>query len=151
MCEYPTSTRHTNPRQIWPKKVKEYFKRKYRNFSKNLSGHHSEKSISEVIDQDEEANKVKQIIREGIVQNNDHIRKFVEVWDAYKEIWQINKNAFIKRYQKHNPAVSSFDADIARYSEVQNNIQKEDTTITINFVLVDSNSIKLRIKIKIMN
>ena len=106
-------------------------------------GRVSDRSIADVIDNDEEAKKVKQIIRDGIVQNNQHIRKFVEVWDGYKEIWQINKNAFIKRYQKHNPAVSSFDADIARYSEVQNNIQKEDTTITINFVLVDSNSIKV--------
>ena len=68
--------------------------------------------------------------------------KFVEVWDEYKEIWQINKDAFIKRYRRHNPAVSSFDADIARYSEVQNNIQKEETNITINFVLVDSTPIK---------
>ena len=38
--------------------------------------------------------------------------------------------------------MSSFDADIARYSEVQNNIQKEETNITINFVLVDSTPIK---------
>ena len=61
----------------------------------------------------------------------------------FQEIWQINKNAFIKRYQRHNPAVSSFDADIARYSEVQNNIQKEETTVVINFVLIDSNAIKI--------
>ena len=74
--------------------------------------------------------------------NNQHLTKFVEVWDEYKEIWQINKDAFIKRYRRHNPAVSSFDADIARYSEVQNNIQKEETNITINFVLVDSTPIK---------
>ena len=106
-------------------------------------GRVSDRSIAEVIDNDEETRKAKQIIRDGIVQNNEHLTKFVEVWDGYKEIWQINKNAFIKRYQRHNPAVSSFDADIARYSEVQNNIQKEETTITINFVLVDSNSIKM--------
>ena len=32
----------------------------------------------------------------------------------YREIWEIQKDAFIRRYQRLNPPVSSFDADIAR-------------------------------------
>ena len=33
----------------------------------------------------------RQLIIDGITQNNQHLAKFVEVWDEYKEIWQINK------------------------------------------------------------
>ena len=33
---------------------------------------------------------------------------------SYREIWEIQKDAFIRRYQRLNPQVSSFDADIAR-------------------------------------
>ena len=106
------------------------------------SRNYGKASIMEVINRDDETRKIRQLIQDGISQNNQHLIKFIEVWDEYKEIWQINKDAFIKRYRRHNPAVSSFDADIARYSEVQNNIQKEETNLTIHFVLVDSTPIK---------
>ena len=33
---------------------------------------------------------------------------------SYREIWEIQKDAFIRRYQRLNPPVSSFDADIYR-------------------------------------
>ena len=33
----------------------------------------------------------------------------------HREIWEIQKDAFIRRYQKLNPQNSSFDADIARW------------------------------------
>ena len=34
---------------------------------------------------------------------------------SYREIWEIQKDAFIRRYQRLNPPVSSFDADIYRF------------------------------------
>ena len=38
--------------------------------------------------------------------------------------------------------MSKFDADISRYSEVANNIQKEETVQTIQFVLLDCQPLK---------
>lgn len=34
---------------------------------------------------------------------------------SYREIWELQKDAFIRRYQRLNPPVSSFDADIYRF------------------------------------
>lgn len=46
--------------------------------------------------------------------NGQSLTQYLSTWDNYSEIWEINKDAFIRRYQKLNPQVSSFDADIAR-------------------------------------
>jgi dynein heavy chain len=42
-------------------------------------GHATEKSIADVINADEDTRKAKQIIRDGIMQNNENLLKFVEV------------------------------------------------------------------------
>ena len=52
-------------------------------------------------------------------------QKYLTTWDKYREIWEINKDLFIRRYARLNPPVSSFDADTARYSEVANNVQTQ--------------------------
>jgi dynein heavy chain len=46
--------------------------------------------------------------------NASLLQNYLKTWDMYREIWEINKDSFIRRYQRLNPPVSSFDADIAR-------------------------------------
>jgi len=46
--------------------------------------------------------------------NAQNLTNYLSTWDNYREIWEIHKDAFIRRYQRLNPQVSSFDADIAR-------------------------------------
>ncbi|RKO93650.1 dynein heavy chain and region D6 of dynein motor-domain-containing protein [Blyttiomyces helicus] len=63
-------------------------------------------------------------------------------WDSYREIWEINKDAFIRRYAKLKPSLSTFDANINRYNEVANNTQKEETLTNKNFIRLDCSSLK---------
>ena len=104
------------------------------------------RSIAEVIDDDEETKKVRKLIMEGIERNNDQVKEWSTMWNQnYMEFWSINKDAFIEKYDTMNKDISSFDADLARYPETQNNVQKEEAIVMINFVLLDSNPIKLSI------
>uniref|UniRef100_H2ZI86 Dynein axonemal heavy chain 2 n=1 Tax=Ciona savignyi TaxID=51511 RepID=H2ZI86_CIOSA len=91
---------------------------------------------------DEETRKVQRTIQEGMFENSKHLQNYLTTWDNYKEIWEINKDAFIRRYQRLNPPVMSFDADIGRYAEVSNNVQKEETVLNIEFVLLDCSPLK---------
>ena len=50
-----------------------------------------------------------------MTQNGGQLMSYLTIWDSYREIWELDKEAFIRRYQRLNPPVSSFDADIARY------------------------------------
>ena len=71
-------------------------------------------SIHLVIARDEEVKKIQTQINSGMQLNATNLQNYLSTWDNYREIWEINKDAFIRRYQKLNPQVSSFDADIAR-------------------------------------
>jgi dynein heavy chain len=71
---------------------------------------------------------------------------FTRRWESkYHEIWEINKQKFIERYANSNPPLSKFDADIARYAEVINSVQRDDTITPINFVMLDASSLKFSI------
>lgn len=72
------------------------------------------KAIWEVIAKDPDIEKIQRQIVAGMQLNATHLTNYLSTWDNYREIWEINKDAFIRRYQNLNPQVSSFDADIAR-------------------------------------
>jgi len=67
-----------------------------------------------VIARDAEIEKIQKQITSGVTINGQNLTNYLTTWDNYSEIWEISKDAFIRRYQKLNPQVSSFDADIAR-------------------------------------
>uniref|UniRef100_F6YZ23 Dynein axonemal heavy chain 2 n=1 Tax=Monodelphis domestica TaxID=13616 RepID=F6YZ23_MONDO len=94
------------------------------------------------VERDEEVKKIQAQINAGMTTNASLLQNYLKTWDTYKEIWEINKDSFIRRYQRLNPPVSSFDADIARYTEVANNVQKEETVLNIQFVLLDCAHLK---------
>ena len=71
-----------------------------------------------MVARDEEVKKIQNIINAGMQSNAQNLQNYLSTWDSYREIWEIQKDAFIRRYQKLNPQNSSFDADIARYFHV---------------------------------
>ena len=81
-------------------------------------------AIFSVIEKDEEIKKVQQNIEAGLVANATHLVDYLQTWHPYREIYEVSKDAFIRRYQRLGPPVSSFDGDIHRYvtvSVVMNN------------------------------
>lgn len=65
-------------------------------------------------ERDEDIKKIQAQISSGMTSNASLLQNYLKTWDMYREIWEINKDSFIRRYQRLNPPVSSFDADIAR-------------------------------------
>ncbi|XP_049715237.1 dynein axonemal heavy chain 2 isoform X5 [Elephas maximus indicus] len=98
--------------------------------------------IHVLVERDEDIKKIQAQISSGMTANASQLQNYLKTWDMYREIWEINKDSFIRRYQRLNPPVSSFDADIARYTEVANNVQKEETVLNIQFVLLDCSHLK---------
>ncbi|XP_059156869.1 dynein axonemal heavy chain 2-like isoform X2 [Physella acuta] len=105
----------------------------------------AKESISELVAKDEEIKKILNVINTGMQTNAQNLQNYLSTWDSYREIWEIQKDAFIRRYQKLNPQNSSFDADIARYNEVANNVQTQETILNIQFALLDCSPLKYAI------
>lgn len=74
----------------------------------------SEKHLLALEERDEDIKKIQAQISSGMTNNASQLQNYLKTWDLYREIWEINKDSFIRRYQRLNPPVSSFDADIAR-------------------------------------
>ncbi|XP_042320298.1 dynein axonemal heavy chain 2-like [Sceloporus undulatus] len=98
--------------------------------------------IATLVERDEDIKKIQSQISSGMQSNAALLQGYLKTWDVYREIWEVNKDAFINRYRHLNPMVSSFDADTARYMEVANNAQKEETVLSIQFVLLDCSHLK---------
>ncbi|KAJ3091962.1 Dynein heavy chain 2, axonemal [Quaeritorhiza haematococci] len=96
----------------------------------------------DIISAEDDILKVFTTIQNGMSNNGAKCQAYLRNWDSYREIWEINKDAFIRRYAKLKPALSTFDADINRYNEVANNTQKEETLTNIGFVRLDSSPLK---------
>jgi dynein heavy chain len=96
----------------------------------------------DIIANEEDVLKIFLNIQNGMLANASNCHAYLRTWDAYKEIWEINKDAFIRRYAKLKPALSTFDGDISRYSEVANNTQKEETFTNVSFVRLDCSPLK---------
>ena len=95
---------------------------------------------------DKDCVKQIQLIAHGLQANQPLIEEYIKKWEVkYHDIWEINKVKFIERYSNSNPPLSKFDADIARYAEVTNNVQREDTITSINFIMLDCSSLKFAI------
>ena len=65
-------------------------------------------------ERDEDIKKIQAQISSGMTNNASLLQNYLKTWDMYREIWEINKESFIRRYQRLNPPVSSFDAEIDR-------------------------------------
>uniref|UniRef100_A0A671XQT1 Dynein axonemal heavy chain 2 n=1 Tax=Sparus aurata TaxID=8175 RepID=A0A671XQT1_SPAAU len=94
------------------------------------------------IEQDEEIRKIQAALSTGMTANVSHLQASLKNWDKYRDIWEINKDSFIQRYQRLNPPVTTFDADIHRYTEKVNSVQLEETLLNIGFVMLDCSKLK---------
>ena len=119
-------------------------------------------SFFDNVAKDDEVLKLIASVQNGVSNNASKCQGYLRNWDSYREIWEINKDAFIRRYAKLKPAMSTFEADINRYTEgkpgnfkytlvakkhtslylVANNTQKEETLTNINFVRLDCSPLK---------
>uniref|UniRef100_A0A3P8VN13 Dynein axonemal heavy chain 2 n=1 Tax=Cynoglossus semilaevis TaxID=244447 RepID=A0A3P8VN13_CYNSE len=94
------------------------------------------------IHQDEEIKKIQAAVATGMTANASNLQAYLKTWDKYRDIWEINKDSFIKRYQRLNPPVTSFDTDIHRYTEKANSVQQEETVSNMGFVTLDCSPLK---------
>ena len=58
-------------------------------------------------------------------------------WEKYKPIWEMDKEAYIRRYSKANRSLKNYNDDVTKYKDQQAEIQQENMTHMINFVQLD--------------
>jgi dynein heavy chain len=59
--------------------------------------------------------KIEQQIAIGMEMNAKLLENYLNSWNNFRELYEVNKDTFLIRYEQRNPGVSTFDGDIARY------------------------------------
>lgn len=80
-----------------------------------------------------------------VVYSSNLLLQYLKNWDPFRDMWEVNKELFIQRYELLNPSVITFEADISRYSEVANNVQTQEAIAYIHFIQVNSGPLKIEI------
>lgn len=66
----------------------------------------------------------------------------MKMWEPFRDMWEVDKDKFIERYEQEKPNAAQFDANIGRYTEVINNVQIQETITPVHFILVNSSDLK---------
>lgn len=77
--------------------------------------------------------------------NVQQIQEYMKIWDPFRDMWEVDKDRFVERYEKENPNAAQFDANIGRYTEVANNVQIQETVTAVHFIVVHSVELKKEI------
>jgi len=46
--------------------------------------------------------------------NVSQIHNYLKIWEQFRDLWEVNTDIFITKYEDLKPSASSFDRDIGR-------------------------------------
>lgn len=74
--------------------------------------------------------------------NVEKIKEYMKIWEPFRDLWEVDKDKFIARYEKESPSASLFDSNIARYTEMANNVQIQETLTAVHFLQINCADLK---------
>lgn len=66
----------------------------------------------------------------------------MKIWEPFKDLWEVDKDKFIARYEREDPSAALFDSNIARYTELANNVQIQETVSSVHFMQINCADLK---------
>ncbi|KAI5057584.1 hypothetical protein GOP47_0027599 [Adiantum capillus-veneris] len=92
-----------------------------------------------VMDQEE----VLMMITAGVLSVTDRVQQYLQYWEKkYKNVWDQDKDAYIRRYERAKKPLSAFESDITKYQDLQEDVQAEETITSIRFLRIDCGPLK---------
>ncbi|KAK4876213.1 hypothetical protein RN001_012635 [Aquatica leii] len=95
-----------------------------------------------VIQEDEDCKKLQALLNDEVNVNVHHMQTYLSVWEPFRDMWEVDKDRFIERYERQNPTAAHFDSNIGRYTEVANNVQIQESISSVHFIVVNSVELK---------
>ncbi|CAK9808028.1 Dynein axonemal heavy chain 2 [Anthophora quadrimaculata] len=70
------------------------------------------------------------------------MQNYLKTWEPFQDVWEMNRDMYLQRYEKLRPTAETFDSDIARYTIIANNVQMQETVMTVHFLDVNADRLK---------
>lgn len=74
--------------------------------------------------------------------NVQHMQEYMLTWEPYRDMWEVDKDLFVERYEAQLPNAAQFDANIFRYTEVANSVELQETLAHVHFLLINTADLK---------
>ncbi|EFJ08553.1 hypothetical protein SELMODRAFT_185288 [Selaginella moellendorffii] len=98
-------------------------------------------SFYEVIGPDQE--EILMMITAGVIGITDKVQHYLQYWEKkYRSIWDQDKDAFIRRYERAKKPLSAFESDIVKYRDLQEDVQGEEGITNLRFLRIDCGPLK---------
>lgn len=72
----------------------------------------------------------------------EKIKDYIKVWEPFRDLWEVDKDKFMERYEEEYPSAALFDANIGRYTELANNVQIQETVSDVHFLQINCSDLK---------
>ncbi|RZC39323.1 DHC N1 domain containing protein, partial [Asbolus verrucosus] len=95
-----------------------------------------------IIEQDAECQKFQKMLNEEVNYNVKMIQEYMQTWEPFRDLWEIDKDLFMHKYEAENPSAAEFDANIGRYTEVANNVQIQEGVTVVHFIRINCADLK---------
>ena len=102
-------------------------------------------SFYDVLSNETEILDVLVSIMNGLSANSSEMDKYLSYWDKYKFLWDVDKDAFLRRYSKANRPLSQYNIDITRYRDQQAAVQGEELATSILFMRAECGLLKQKL------
>lgn len=66
----------------------------------------------------------------------------MKTWEPFRDLWEVDKVRFIEKYKEAKPTATEFNADNERYIEVANNVQVQENTVHVHFLMIIAMDLK---------
>ncbi|XP_011862155.1 PREDICTED: dynein heavy chain 2, axonemal [Vollenhovia emeryi] len=101
--------------------------------------------FSKLYKEDKELIELQQKINNEMSHCFVQVQNYIKIWEPFKDVWEVNKDLYIQRYEKLKPTAASFDADISKYLDVTNSVQLQETMATVHFLDINFDGLKATI------
>ncbi|KAI4461456.1 dynein heavy chain [Holotrichia oblita] len=95
-----------------------------------------------IIENDADCILLQDLLNDEVKVNVFEIQEYMKSWEPFRDMWEVDKDKFIERYELEKPNATQFDANIGRYTEVINNVQIQETITPVHFILVNCSDLK---------
>ncbi|XP_043512192.1 dynein axonemal heavy chain 2 [Frieseomelitta varia] len=70
------------------------------------------------------------------------VQNYLKTWEPFQEVWEMNRNMYLQRYEKLKPTAETFDSDISKYAMIANSVQMQETLMTVHFLDINADRLK---------
>ncbi|CAG9819075.1 unnamed protein product [Phaedon cochleariae] len=100
------------------------------------------KTYSEIIAVDRACTELQTSLNNEVMVNVKKIMAYMQTWEPFRDLWEVDKTKFIERYERENPSAALFDSNISRYTEFANNVQIQETVSAVHFMQINCAALK---------